>query len=147
MLKGKEFGQAIETAIRLKIESGGARSQAEIARHFGVKPPSVKDWVKKGAIAKERLPELWRYFEDVAGPEHWGMTVDEWPAGLSAGHQPTGRQASTLARGSAEWPLRKVTLARLLALTPEQRKRADAAMDDLLRGYEAEREQIDGPKK
>ncbi|TEA79814.1 hypothetical protein [Allopusillimonas ginsengisoli] len=38
-----------------------------------------------------------------------------------------------------DWPLRKVTVERLQALTTEQRQRADAAMDDLLRGYEAER--------
>lgn len=38
-----------------------------------------------------------------------------------------------------DWPLQKVTLERLQALTLQQRQRADAAIDDLLRGYEAER--------
>src|SRR5690606_4327918 len=83
MLKGKEFGAAINAAIQMKISSGAARSKAEIARHFGVKPPSVEDWINKGSIAKEKLPELWRYFSDVAGPDHWGMSDAEWPFGLS----------------------------------------------------------------
>lgn len=28
---------------------------------------------KKGSISKEKLPELWSYFSDVVGPEHWGL--------------------------------------------------------------------------
>lgn len=83
MLKGKEFGAAIARAIQLKLDSGAAKTKAEIARHFGMKPPSLADWVKKGSVAKDKLPELWRYFSDVAGPDHWGMTKSEWPAGLT----------------------------------------------------------------
>ncbi|NYT38899.1 hypothetical protein ERD78_18720 [Allopusillimonas soli] len=139
MLKGKDFGKAIEQAIRLKIESGGARSQAEIARHFGVKPPSVSDWIKKGAIAKERLPELWRYFADVVGADHWGMSDEEWPYGLKQHGDSKRQKHSHVPTKSETWPLFKVTIERLQALTPQQRKRADAAIDDLLRGYEAER--------
>lgn len=73
MLKGKELGEAIKRAIELKIANGSVRSKTEIARHFGIKPPSIHDWMKKGSIGKEKLPELWRYFSDVVGPEHWGM--------------------------------------------------------------------------
>jgi len=83
MLKGKEFGVAIARAIQLKLDSGAVKTKAEIARHFGMKPPSLADWVKKGSVAKDKLPELWRYFSDVAGPDHWGMTKSEWPAGLT----------------------------------------------------------------
>jgi hypothetical protein len=83
MLKGKEFGAAISRAIQLKIASGAAKTKAEIARHFKIQPPSLTDWVKKGSVSKDKLPELWRYFADVAGPEHWGMTADEWPLGLT----------------------------------------------------------------
>lgn len=83
MLKGTEFGAAIGKAIQLKLDAGFAKSKAEIARHFNVKPPSLVDWVKKGSVAKDKLPELWRYFSDVAGPSHWGMTPAEWPAGLT----------------------------------------------------------------
>lgn len=44
-----------------------------MARHFGVKAPSVTGWVKHGRIGKDRLYDLMGYFSDVAGPEHWGM--------------------------------------------------------------------------
>ena len=83
MLKGKEFGEAIEKAIALKIRSGAVATKTAIANHFGVKLPSLADWIKKGSISKDKLPELWRYFSDVVGPEHWGLTEGEWPSGLN----------------------------------------------------------------
>lgn len=83
MLKSKELGKAIEVAIQKKLDNGSVPTKAAIARHFGVKPPALSDWVKKGSISKDKLPEVWRFFSDVAGPEHWGMTDDEWPSGLT----------------------------------------------------------------
>lgn len=83
MLKGKDFGSAIGEAVQRKLDAGFAKSKAEIARHFGMQPPSLSDWVKKGSVAKDKLPELWRYFSDVAGPDHWGLSASEWPSGLS----------------------------------------------------------------
>jgi hypothetical protein len=77
MLNGKELGQAIEAAYKMKKATGAISSKADVARHFGIKTPSVYDWVKKGSISKDKLPELWSYFSDVAGPEHWGLS--EWP--------------------------------------------------------------------
>lgn len=77
MLNGTDLGAAIKAAIEKKIASGAAASQAAIARHFNVKPPSIHDWIKKGSISKDKLPELWRYFSDVVGPEHWGLKA--WP--------------------------------------------------------------------
>ena len=74
MLNGKELGAAIATAIELKIASGSVKSKAAIARHFGVQPPSIYDWVNKGTIGKEKLPELWRYFSDVVDYSHWGLS-------------------------------------------------------------------------
>ncbi|HAT1562068.1 TPA: hypothetical protein ACI6QA_000838 [Raoultella planticola] len=73
MLSGKDLGRAIGQAIEKKIAIGSARSKAEIARHFKIKPPSIHDWINKGSISKEKLPELWNYFSDVVGPEHWGL--------------------------------------------------------------------------
>ncbi|EDQ2392365.1 hypothetical protein S518_002680 [Salmonella enterica subsp. enterica] len=73
MLSGKELGLAIEQAINKKIQSGAIKSKAQVARHFGIKPPSIHDWIKKGSISKDKLPELWGYFSDVVGPEHWGL--------------------------------------------------------------------------
>lgn len=77
MLNGTDLGAAIKAAIDLKIASGAVASQAAIARHFNVKPPSIHDWIKKGSISKDKLPELWRYFSDVVGPGHWGLK--SWP--------------------------------------------------------------------
>ncbi|KAF1046384.1 MAG: putative HTH-type transcriptional regulator [Herbaspirillum frisingense] len=82
MLNGKDLGQAIELAITLKIASGAAKSKADIARHFNVKPPSIYDWVNKGSISKDKLPELWNYFSDVVSYEHWGLKG--WPHIASA---------------------------------------------------------------
>ncbi|MEV9065274.1 hypothetical protein AB0132_08105 [Klebsiella quasipneumoniae] len=73
MLSGKELGRAIEQAIDKKLSIGSAKSKAEIERHFKIKPPSIHDWINKGSISKEKLPELWHYFSDVVGPEHWGL--------------------------------------------------------------------------
>lgn len=94
MLKGKEFGAAIGVAIDRMLKNGHAKTKASIARHFGMKPPSLSDWVNKGSVAKDKLPELWRYFSKVAGPEHWGMELGEWPAELSkSGDDSTQRDA------------------------------------------------------
>lgn len=75
MLTGKELGAAIRAAIEAK-----GVSQREVARVFEVKPPSVQDWMNKGTIGKDKLPALWHYFSDVAGPEHWGLEeFPKWP--------------------------------------------------------------------
>lgn len=81
MLKGKELGKAIAQAIEKKLSQGLAPSKVAIARHFGVKPPSIHDWIKKGSISKDKLPELWSYFSDVVGPEHWGLASVQ-PVGM-----------------------------------------------------------------
>lgn len=83
MLNGKEFGKAIRRAVELKLETGRVRTKAEIARHFEMAPASLFDWMNKGTVSKEKLPELWRYFSDVAGPDHWGISAGEWPVELS----------------------------------------------------------------
>jgi hypothetical protein len=79
MLTGKDLGAAIAAAIRLK-----GVSQADVAREFHVKAPSISDWINRGTIRKDRLEQLFAYFSDVVGPEHWGMRgghfVNEPPA-------------------------------------------------------------------
>jgi transcriptional regulator with XRE-family HTH domain len=77
MLTGKELGKAIAEAIRMK-----GVSQAAVARHFGVKPPSVSDWINRGTIDKGKLDDLFAFFRDVVGPEHWGR------ASIDEAHQP-----------------------------------------------------------
>ena len=68
MLTGKELGTAIDEAIRMK----GVK-KADVAREFGVKPPSVTGWIQTGRIAKEHLGKLVEYFSDVVSPSHFGM--------------------------------------------------------------------------
>lgn len=68
MLTGKELGDAIRTAIAIK-----GTTQAALARHFGVKSPSVAGWLADGRIDKAKLIEMFDYFSDVVGPEHWGL--------------------------------------------------------------------------
>jgi hypothetical protein len=69
MLEGKYLGDAIESA---RIRKGVTKKA--MADFFEIKPPSIQDWVKHGRIKKDKLLELFRYFSDVAGPEHWGLT-------------------------------------------------------------------------
>ncbi len=68
MLTGKELGDALRAAIEKKKVTKKA-----VADHFGVKPPSVQDWMNFGRIGKKHLNELVSYFSDVVGPEHWGI--------------------------------------------------------------------------
>lgn len=68
MLTGEKLGNAIEAAIQLK-----GVTKKEVAAFFGVRPPSIQDWVKRGTIGKEKLPKLWTYFSDVVPASHWGL--------------------------------------------------------------------------
>lgn len=75
MLTGKDLGAAIRAAITKK-----GVTQKAVADAFGVKPPSIQDWINKGTISKDKLPMLWSYFGDVVGPEHWGLQDPTlWP--------------------------------------------------------------------
>lgn len=109
MLNGTDLGAAIKAAIEKKIACGAVASQAAIARHFNVKPPSIHDWIKKGSISKDKLPELWRYFSDVVGPEHWGLKA--WPDMGSATQEPP--QAQSIA-----WPFPDISEKDVRALPP-----------------------------
>lgn len=71
MLTGHELGNALAQAIKRK-----GVSKTEVAVHFGVKPPSVHDWIKHGRIGKQHLTELLHYFSDVVGPVHWGLDAN-----------------------------------------------------------------------
>lgn len=74
MLTGEELGRALGQAIDKKNVS-----KAEVARHFGVKPPSVQDWIKYGRVSKKHLDKMFKYFSDVVGPEHWGIESRKTP--------------------------------------------------------------------
>lgn len=72
MLTGTELGAAIESA-RLKKNV----TKKAMASAFGVAPPSVQGWVNTGRIDKSKLIQVIRYFSDVVGPEHWGLSRDD----------------------------------------------------------------------
>lgn len=85
MLTGQALGKAIDEAIRLK-----GVSKAAVARHFGVKGPSIYDWINHGRIGKQHLEAMFDYFADVVGREHWGLKDQ------SAMSQPMGLDLATL---------------------------------------------------
>lgn len=69
MLTGKELGEAIARAL----EDNG-KSQAEAARHFGVKPPSVTGWIKTGRISKDNFDKL-RLWLSKTPDAYWGAVA------------------------------------------------------------------------
>lgn len=66
MLTGTELGAAIAAAL----EQNG-KTQADAARLFGVKAPSVSGWIKTGRISKSNFDRL-RSWLVKTPPEHWG---------------------------------------------------------------------------
>ena len=74
------------------------------------------DWVKKGSVSKDKLPDLWRYFSDVVGPSHWGLSSSEWPSGLTqkASEADADEQSGDLAgdQSSSAMKLVEETLAK-----------------------------------
>lgn len=80
MLTGKKLGAAISVAIDKKLANGSAKSKADIARYFGIEPPSIYDWINRGTVTKDKLPKIWDYFSDVVGLDHWGLDgAGNWP--------------------------------------------------------------------
>ena len=75
MISGEKLGAALSEAMRLK--NVGPK---EVADHFGIQPPSVKDWQKRGCIHKKHLGKLVAYFADVVPEGHWGADRDELSA-------------------------------------------------------------------
>jgi len=68
MLSGEKLGNALREAMKLK----GVGPTA-VGRHFGIKPPSVYDWMERGCIDKKHLSRLVQFFADVVPPSHWGV--------------------------------------------------------------------------
>lgn len=57
---------------------------AEVARHFGVKQPSVQGWMKTGRILKSRIPALSAYFNK---PLAWWLLSDVGVNHLAEQHE------------------------------------------------------------
>lgn len=75
MISGEKLGAALTEAMKLKQVG-----PKEVATHFGVTPPSVKDWQKRGCIHKRHLGRLVAYFADVVPEGHWGAEPEELAA-------------------------------------------------------------------
>lgn len=74
MLSGAALGAALKVAMDLK-----GVNQADVAKEFDVKQPSVSEWIKYGRIAKRHIPHLVAYFSSHVGPAHWGLPAS-WQA-------------------------------------------------------------------
>lgn len=48
-------------------------TKVQIGKQFGVKPPSVHNWIVKGAIERNNLLALIQFFAGTVGPSHWGL--------------------------------------------------------------------------
>lgn len=68
MLTGVALGQALRKAMTAK-----GLKQADVAKEFGIKQPSVSEWIKYGRIGKQHIPHVVKYFSTHVGPEHWGL--------------------------------------------------------------------------
>lgn len=80
MLEKEQLGAAISRAMILK-----GVTHTDLAKRFAVRVPSVYGWTSKGTIAKSKLPDLFAYFADVVGPEHWGIKTGS-PLVVGAAH-------------------------------------------------------------
>ncbi|HCN72442.1 MAG: hypothetical protein CML16_15625 [Pusillimonas sp.] len=133
MLKGKELGRAIERAIQLKIDAGLVKSRAAVARDLHVEPNVVYGWIRTGSISKERLPELWIYFDDVVNPEHWGLSkadVDYF---------------SKKSRVNDKWPFELTQLEDVLSLSQQQLQQLDHILAGVLMGLRSKPPMTEAP--
>lgn len=126
MIKGKPLGAAIERAIQLKIDAGLARSRAAVARELGVEPNVVYGWIRTGSISKERLPDLWLYFGDVVGPDHWGISTKELDFFRKR------------LDSSPSWPFELTSLEEVLSLSPQQLEKLDHILAGVLMGLRSQ---------
>lgn len=120
MLTGERLGAAIGRAIELK-----GVSKRDVADHFGVRPPSVQDWIKRGTIRKDKLEPLFRYFADVVGPEHWGLEAEalSYPRTGQVDSSMSVREPTySYSRSRPEWPFPELS-ERMIADLPLAKRR------------------------
>lgn len=98
MLTGKELGDALKSAMAEK----GVK-QADVAAAFGIRQPSVSEWLSTGRIGKKHIPKLIEYFSDAVGPDHWGLpfSFDEFKLVMAFRTLPEGLRADLLEKTQA----------------------------------------------
>lgn len=119
MLEGPALGHALREAMTRKRVT-----QQQVADVFGVKQPSVADWLKHGRVAKRHINRMLEFFSDVVGPEHWGL-----PTGEASHIQPAVVSEQPANYGPELTPLEHELLAALRQLPEsEQREAANRVM-------------------
>jgi len=82
MLQGKELAAAIATAMEKKRAVPGYEKigPTALGKALGMRQPSASDLLSTGRLAKDKLPALLAYFEDVVGPDHFGLPFSQFEA-------------------------------------------------------------------
>ena len=127
----------MKSAAELRLENletlvQEAGSAAALARASGVSPEYLSQIRnraidKKTGKARNLGNQAARRLEDGMGkPLGW----------MDTSHAAEDRQSAS--PDTPPWPLKKSTAERIRALTPAQQRRADDAIDVILKGFEAE---------
>ena len=118
----KHIGDQLADAMRER-----SVSQAQLARDFGVKQPSVHEWIKHGRIAKKHLPKLSIYF---GKPLSYWLSTDE--ASAFEVNEERGHYSAAAPPESIESIRRSREVSRIAALTQFATADELAAMADAI---------------
>lgn len=127
MLNNQHIGNRIKAAM----DARGV-GPTEVGKEFGVKAPSVNDWISTGRIHKKHLSKLVSYF---------GQPLEWWIDGIPAkqSEQPNHRVSEPIYQP----PERAITIADItgiwLSLNPERQRRLLANAHDFLTAQRAEK--------
>lgn len=79
MLQGTELAAAIVSAMDKKRLRAGFESLGPtmLGRALGMAQSSASELLNTGRLAKEKLPALLAFFEDVVGPDHFGLPISQ----------------------------------------------------------------------
>lgn len=93
-------------------------SHADVAALFGVKPPSVYDWINFGRIAKKHLPRLVEIFGHSV---HWWLTGDEDESASQNVGLPRGlARLNAVLQGRSDEEIDRIARAIELLMPPRQ---------------------------
>lgn len=82
VLQGTDLAAAIRSALEMKaaLPGAGRVGPTALARALEMTQPSASELLKTGRLAKEKLPLLLAFFEDVVGPDHFGLPYSKFEA-------------------------------------------------------------------
>lgn len=114
--------------VALALTEAG-KTQADMARGTGIKPPSISDWVS-GKTKSLKGASLLKAAAFLKVNEKWlseGVGPMRKPNPLA--HEPAGLVLKAVNREYGSWPFKLVTRARLENLTEEALKDIDEHLD------------------